>query len=80
MTIDDRDLQSLPRRDVEPEVSARIRGAARAAFEEEHELRAQPAAFAALHRASRVVFPAAVAGAVVVYLAWAVQAANALYP
>ena len=79
MSTEEHDLRKLPQRDVAPDVGRRIGVQARAAFEEEHELRKQPVAFAALYRVSRFVFPAAVAGAVVVYLTWAVGAASALY-
>jgi hypothetical protein len=76
----DPDLTKLPVEDVDEDAAKRIHAKARAAFEEEGELRKQPLALAALHRVSRVVFPVALAGAVVIYLTWAVQAANALYP
>jgi hypothetical protein len=80
MTTDERDLKTLGVRDADPDVAKRLGVMARGAFEEEHELRKQALPIAALHRVSRLVFPAAVAGAIVVYLSWAVGAASALYP
>lgn len=75
-----RDLRDLPLVDVDRKTADRTLRRALAAFEEEHELRGQPRWLAALHRASRAIAPALVAGAVGTYLLWAVTAASALYP
>jgi hypothetical protein len=74
------DLPKLPVVDVDADVAARTLRRARAAFEDEQELRRQPRLLADLHRVSRAAFPVALAGAVGTYLIWAVTTASALYP
>ena len=78
---DERDpLADLPTRDAAGEVHARVVRRARAALEDELALSALPPWLAATRRIHRVAAPAALAGVVGLYLAWAIHAARCLLP
>jgi len=70
-------LRALPPRDADPEHAALVRARALAAFDVAHGGDMWLARATALW--SRVLLPTVLAGAVGVYLTWAVRAASALY-
>ena len=74
-----RELSALPARDVERALGLRVQRVARQTFEREHRAGRSEWMATATRVWSGVLFPAVLASAAVVYLTWAVSAANALY-
>ena len=72
------ELAELPRRDADPATAERVHRAAARAFVRAHTPTSPIVDIAA--RAGRAITPLGLAGTVVLYLGWAVSAANALFP
>ncbi len=77
MDLDER-LGSLPTGDVDERLTARIRGRAGAVLSREQKLRGRPGLRRASRVYSRVIEPALVASACVLYAYWGVSATLAL--
>jgi len=73
------ELRALPTKDVEPATAERIGRVAAGVLVESKADEGHPWR-AGLTRATRALTPIVIAGTVGVYLAWAVSAANALFP